>query len=327
VKVTGDEPGSCRSITGDEYIGEEQYRGFCEKTPAPQDEKVGETQTLLGQRVSGTLTGRSAKVTGDEPGTCKAVTGTPYAGLEQYGAYCGPDQAQQAQARSRQYRQTPGPGMTGLQPGIGGKLTGAERGACEPLTGTPYVGVDQYAEACQAEPAHPGSSDFPQSLDGSPWMSFSVTSPARAAQMARERRGVTGTRYESGAITGTFSHGQGKITGTEDFRFGQKERMVPAQPMEEPAGAPAPEGPRVTGEGMTDRLRITGDDWDRNDHVTGTEGLSATRRNPTQRGGPMSAMPPRKRNEDMESAASPVTGGSGNTDRGALITVSGGARG
>jgi hypothetical protein len=33
------------------------------------------------------------------------------------------------------------------------------------------------------------------------------------------------------------------------------------------------------------------------------------------------------RNEDMPLPVSPVTGGSGNTDRGALITYSGGARG
>ena len=39
--------------------------------------------------VSGTRTGRSAKVTGDEPGTCKIVTGTEYLSANQSAAYCG----------------------------------------------------------------------------------------------------------------------------------------------------------------------------------------------------------------------------------------------
>jgi hypothetical protein len=76
--------------------------------------------------------------------------------------------------------------------------------------------------------------------------------------------------------------------------------------------------------------RITGDDWDRGDHVTGTEGSSATRRNPTRRGGPMSAMDFRRlepRNAEMPDPVSKVTGSSGNTDTGSLITYSGGARG
>ena len=63
-------------------------------------------------------------------------------------------------------------------------------------------------------------------------------------------------------------------------------------------------------------------------HVTGTEGVSARRRNPT-RPGPMSAMAPKdnKRNEEIEWPMSRVTGSSGSTDKGSLITLSGGARG
>ena len=100
-KVTGDEPGSCRAITGDEYISQEQYAEFCAATPGPQDAKVGLTQTLKGQAVTGTLTGRSGKVTGDEPGTCKAITGTPYAGAEQYRSYCEPAEAKPVRAGAR----------------------------------------------------------------------------------------------------------------------------------------------------------------------------------------------------------------------------------
>lgn len=328
-RVTGDEPGSCRNITGDEYIGHQQYAGFCGAKPAPEAPKVGFSITNRTQVVSGTQTGRSGKVTGDEPGTCKAVTGTPYAGLEQAGDYCPGNAVNEIRSR------TPVRGasrMSGVQPGIGGHLTGAERGACGPITGTPYVGTDQQAQACAASPSH--EADFPQPLGGSqPWQQFSVQSPARAAQMARESRGaVTGTSYEQGnRITGPFDMAADKVTGTEQFRFDRRGVQLARGPV-----APAPVSvdedvrptSRVTGEGISAGLKITGDDWDRGEHVTGTEGASARRRNPS-RPGPMSAMPSfqAKRNQEVPEPVSRVTGSSGNTMSGSLITVSGGARG
>ncbi|MFP4062539.1 MAG: carboxysome shell protein, partial [Halochromatium sp.] len=93
------------------------------------------------------------------------------------------------------------------------------------------------------------------------------------------------------------------------------------------AGAAAARS-RITGEGQSAGKKITGDDWDRGERVTGTEGSSARRRNPT-RPGVMSAMPSieTKRNEEVPQPTSRVTGSAGSTDRGALITYSGGARG
>jgi len=325
--VTGDEPGSCRNVTGDDYIGQEQYSTFCNTTPKVTDRKVGVSATLKNKAVTGTMTGRDSKVTGDEPGTCKAVTGTPYAGAENYKDFCDTNTASQARARTQQRRATPGMPMTGIQPGIGGKLTGAAKGACEPLTGTPYVGADQFANACPSVPADSSSPDFPQPIGATPWVQFSVSAPNHASQTATQHSAVTGTQYEKGHITGPFGMAGGKVTGTEEARFGNG------------AGAPAPtftaqlvddrvKG-RITGEGQDAGLRITGDDWDRNERVTGTEGLSTTRRNPTRRGG-MDAMAMQlvnKRNEELPVPNSKVTGSSGNTEKGSLITYSGGARG
>lgn len=333
-RMTGDESGSCRLITGDEYVGGEQYKEFCKVKPAPMEPpKVGLSTTQKGLVVSGTQTGRSGRVTGDEPGTCKVVTGTPYAGLEQAATYCAPDQQQAIVARTQTLPSTPGHQMTGIQPGIGGVMTGAAQGACEDVTGTPYVGVDQFNASCGSG-ALPGQGDFPRAIDHAPWQSFSVNSPARQAFQARQSGGVTGTLYEQeGRITGPFGMGTGKITGTEQFRFdrghamqGNLLEMEPAELGEEIA--PPPERPRVTGEGQAAGLKITGDDWDRGEHVTGTEGSSARRRNPT-RPGAMGAMPPvkTKRNEEVPQPVSRVTGSSGNTERGSLITYSGGARG
>jgi hypothetical protein len=328
-RVTGDEPGSCRNITGDEYLGTEQYAQFCAAKPAPEAAKVGFSVTNRAQVVSGTRTGRSDKVTGDEPGSCKAVTGTPYAGMEQDSNFCPSPAVRNIRER------TPVRGasrMSGIQPGIGGHLTGAERGACEDITGTPYVGADQLAQACGS--AAGTDPDYPQSLASSPWQSFSVQSPARAAHMARQRGGgVTGTSYEQGnRITGPFDLAGDKVTGTEQFRFDRRGAQLSRGPIEAPAPEveAEPQRPvsRVTGEGISAGLRITGDDWDRGERVTGTEGASARRRNPT-RTGPMAAMAMRqfKRNDEVPEPVSKVTGSSGNTTAGSLITVSGGARG
>jgi hypothetical protein len=311
-------------VTGDEYIGTQQYDRFCEARPAPEAAKVGFSVTNRQQVVSGTRTGRSENVTGDEPGTCKVVTGTPYAGLDEAGTWCSTNQV--AAVRQR----TPvrmGTVMTGIQPGIGGVMTGAERGACEDVSGTPYVGPDQRAASCAASPSDP---DFPQVIDAAPWQQFSVQSPARSAQSQRERSGgVTGTSYEfGGRITGPFDMAGGKVTGTENFRFDR--RVVQAAPPT-PALPPLTDPnarliSRVTGEGSGQK--ITGDDWDRGDRVTGTEGVSARRRNPSRSGdrGSMGAFLP-KRNEKLPEPTSLVTGSSGNTLAGSLITVSGGARG
>jgi hypothetical protein len=320
--VTGDEPGSCRAITGDEYIGSQQFDGFCGGRPEPEAAKVGFSITNRNLVVSGTRTGRSAKVTGDEPGTCKVVTGTPYAGLEQAGDFCNA-----AAVRATRER-TPVRGsnrMSGIQPGIAG-LTGADRGACEAVSGTPYVGADQQQAACGSSPAH--DPDFPQPLNPAAWQQFSVQSPARAAQVERETTGaVTGSTYEQGGrITGPFDMASGKVTGTERFRFDRNQAQRLAGTVGAAAADAQPAASRVTGEGSG--LKITGDDWDRGDRVTGTEGSSARRRNPT-RVGPMSAMPgfQGKRNEEVPAPTSKVTGSSGSTDQGSLITVSGGARG
>jgi len=327
-KVTGDEPGSCRNVTGDDYVGAEQYSNFCNSSPAPTDKKVGVSNTLMGKSVSGTMTGRSNIVTGDEPGTCQAVTGTGYASAEQVSEFCSGKQMSMAAARGQKGTTNVGPSMTGIQPGVGGVMTGDSKGVCEPVTGTAYVGADQASAACPASAATPASPDFPQAIGADqPWGQFSVSGPAGEAQEMVANGGITGSTYEKGTITGPFGMAGGKVTGTEEARFGGAKQAMP-----EPVAAPADmvDGrvkSRISGEGQNAGQKITGDDWDRGDHVTGTEGTSATRRNPTRRG-PMATMAvDNKRNEEAPLPVSKVTGSSGNTENGSLITYSGGARG
>jgi hypothetical protein len=87
---------------------------------------------------------------------------------------------------------------------------------------------------------------------------------------------------------------------------------------------------RITGEGR--ERNVTGDAWDRGDRVTGTEGLSAARRNPTWRSETRPSGPTRnarefRKAEQPEAKPSRVTGCSGSSMTGAAVTMSGGARG
>ena len=327
--VTGDEPGSCRNVTGDDYVSAEQYTDFCKSAPAPTDQKVGVSSTLMGKNVTGTMTDRGGNVTGNEAGTCKALTGTPYVGAAQTEAFCASPEKAMAMARANKGTGNVGAAMTGIQPGIAGVMTGDSKGACEPLTGTPYVGADQAAQACPATAATTASPDFPQAMGGQPWGDFSVSSPAGAAQEMIAKGGITGAVYENSHITGPFGMADGKVTGTEEARFGGAQAPV-QQPVAMAQELDGRAISRVTGEGQAAGLKITGDDWDRGDHVTGTEGTSAARRNPTIRGNmtPMAVTNvANKRNEEVALPMSKVTGSSGNTEQGSLITYSGGARG
>ena len=329
--VTGNEPGSCKRVTGDEYVGSQQFDGFCGGKPQPEAAKVGLSVTNKSQGVSGTMTGRSELVTGDEPGTCKAVTGTPYAGLEQAGQWCNSSSINEIQSRTPKRLGTPGAPLTGQQPGIGGVMTGAQKGACEDLTGTPYIGSDQLAKTCGSTPNFQKSEDNHASQH---WGKFSVQSPAQSARSEREENSaVTGTSYEnSSRITGPFDMATNKVTGTEQFRFDRKKTDL-AAPIEEKPLLNEDQSSRVvsriTGEGQSAGLNITGDDWARGERVTGTEGTSARRRNPSIRPGGVSAksLPEIKRNEEISKPDFLITGSSGNTRDGQLVTFSGGARG
>ncbi len=322
-RMTGLEMGDCRNITGDDYLGREHFMSHCDTVPPPGDEKVGESKTLSGQRVTGNMVGRSQRVTGDEPGTCKAVTGTPYTGEEDLQAYCEPAEQAETAMRAKPNKSHWGKPVTGGQPDVTG-LTGADKGACETVSGTPYVGADQVAQICPGSPAEPGSPDFPQMIDEQPWGEFSVEPPGHAARHTLDERAVTGSRYGNGQITGAFSKALGKVTGTEQMRYG---RHAGERNQHLAGDVHGRVKARITGEGQDAGLKITGDDWERGERVTGTEGSSSVVRNATLRGQPKAmgarAFAPEKGPEPV----SKVTGSSGNTEKGSLVTYSGGARG
>ncbi len=324
--MTGNEAGSCRAVTGIEYLGREDYVQ-CGTTPPAPVVKTSASHTQRGQVVSGPKSSRAENVTGNENGSCRAVTGTPYAGQEQFESFCAPEEQRNNRMLTVMPERAPGAGkdITGQQPGlIGKKMTGAEEGVCQPVSGTPYIASSEMSAVCAASPAKVGESDFPKPVAEVAEGKMSVV-PTVASAGSISGGSVTGSGYEGeGPITGAFSMGQGKVTGTEQSRFGgRSENVITVTPKEEKAVATS----RITGEGIETGLNITGDDWDRGDRVTGTEGASAVRRNPS-RSGPMSAMPEiaAKREPMVDRPSADVTGGSGGS-QGSSITVSGGARG
>ena len=188
--------------------------------------------------------------------------------------------------------------VTGTQPAIGSGVTGDSRGADGSVSGTPYLGEDHLATSFGHEPV------------ARPDRQFSVVTQRHASKPY--------TRVTSG-ITGSFGKGNGKITGVNDASFAIR-----------PNGTNQDSPTKlVTGEGATAGQKITGDDWDRNPNVTGTEGRSSKSRNTTRRGAEStktsSVSESDHRSRDIP--VSKVTGSSGNTSDGALITYSGGARG
>ena len=332
-QVTGDEKGSCRNVTGDEYIGREQFEKFCGTNPEPASAKVSISHTTRGQVISGPSSSRSSSVTGNEAGTCKAVTGTPYTGFDQSLDFCKPNDVKAIQSRGQSPVLNTGREISGIQPGLSG-LTGAEKGGCQVVSGTAYLDDSEKLEVCGTKQAEMTDSDFPQLLEGAPWGAFSVLTPKGGNISAKPQAEtsvastVTGANSDNSRVSGAFSLGGGKVTGTEQGRsdnFLDKQRTKAVSTLEQPK---AEKIKLVTGEGNESGLKITGNDWDRGDHVTGTEGRSSTVRNKTIRG-PMSAMPgvAVKRNEEVPPSESKVTGGSGSTEKGAMITLSGGARG
>ena len=280
------------------------------------------------------MTGRSEIVTGDEPGSCKVLTGTPYAGLDQINENCNNETSEDMKSRATvNSGNNSNARLTGQQPGIGGVMTGAKKGACKNLTGTPYVGGDQFSQACD-NPPHDTAYANPEKSAGNSWNDFSVKSPSRDKYSEKNTQGVTGNEYENGSkVTGPFDMAVDKVTGTEKFRFEPNKNITYKQKMEIEEAERAAKTPekrvasRITGEGQSVG-NVTGDDWDRGDKVTGTEGASSRKRNPS-RAGFMSAMPPMeaKRNDETEKPDFLITGSSGNTREGQLVTFSGGARG
>lgn len=347
--VTGSEYGACSSVTGTEYAGLQQYQG-CNRAPVLTPEKVTVLRTWREQAISGTTVEHNPKVTGDEYGGCQPISGTEYIGPDQYTKFCTTSNGSSSFAAARErvptHRGPAGASMTGVRQGDDHKVTGSARGSfssagVQRLSGTPYSDDAQYAvSGAVGMGQHPlarGPADH--STVSAPSMAtpvqgnFSIMSPARTAQASQLNR-ITGTAYGTqGRITGPVNLAAGLVSGTPEFRYREDGHASARAPSSDkkPAPVAVPQANRVTGDGREAGFAITGAAWQRGGSITGTEGTSARRRNPTQRGDQrgMTAMqvPAIKDREHLQVPPSKVTGSSGNAISGSTITYSGGARG
>ncbi len=336
VKVTGTDSNRHMRMTGS------QYRN---PSMAGQNSRHHEHKLMDSGRVSGSLLIGGGAITGDGSDRGRQVTGDNYTanratsrsmratpsqtsvmpmpahdrgvtGLDHHHAgTTGTSQEQHELMTGTSYEgrqgRTDGAGhsmghaITGMQPGVAGGVTGDSRGADHHVSGTPYHGEDQLSEA------------FGYDRRDTHEAQFSVQSPARMMQAAQR---------QSGHITGSFSRALGKVTGGDEGSFASHHG-------EANYGSADTHDAMVTGEGRSQGQKITGDDWARNGRVTGTEGHSARSRNMTRHGdGSSEHIGGLARQYAGKAAERPrpesrITGASGNTDLGSLVTYSGGARG
>ncbi|MDJ0807517.1 MAG: CsoS2 family carboxysome shell protein [Gammaproteobacteria bacterium] len=359
-KVTGNEPGSCTRLTGTQY-GESKICGGA----AP---KVQDMHTLSGSNLTGGSVEYSPKMTGDEQNGCGLVTGTEYYGQEQY-AQC-PSTPVARPAKVEVDHTPKGQHVSGTMVGATDNVTGNEHGAVQPVSGTPYAGIQVPANhgaccdacaarnlaeaagliaagqaACPSAPQQqPMAPQYPvqQAVATPPPpvpQGFSILSPARQAQ-------ITGTRYGGSRVTGPGDMAMSRVSGTPEFRYPDLRHIaapepapVMAAPQTDPATAAVPQqvanpvvmhAQRITGEGREDGIAVTGDNWGRTPGMTGTEGHVAQARNPSLRSNQPALAGGAHANKAIERpevAPAMITGSSGSSEQGAVITVSGGARG
>ncbi|MBU2720387.1 transcriptional initiation protein Tat, partial [Acidithiobacillus ferridurans] len=251
-KVTGAEPGSCLAITGTEYIGTEQYGALCTATPEPAPAKVNVGRTTRGQRVSGVELGHSVKVTGDEHGTCKAVTGTEYLSADKFESFCATRPAL-TPAKVSVAATEAGQRVSGTEVGRSARVTGDEPGSCRKLTGSQYYQPESFGSLCR---------------DGG-------SAPHKVSVMSTLREhALTGTETAPGnRVTGTERGVCASVTGTESAGLAQYQacNRKPVPTPEKVGVTHTWHEQPVSGTSVERSPKVTGDEYGGCQPVTGTE--------------------------------------------------------
>jgi hypothetical protein len=271
LRVTGDESGACRPISGSQYLAPARLETACGgvgggTAPAAQLgtarpdpvtlTKVAVSASWGGQRITGIDVENHASVTGDAPANCAAPTGSQYLALPASAAKSATARRMLARAH------LPVTGNTPTSTGAGtDNVSGLHRGAERNITGTPYFREDPAAESIGNPVA---------AVDAR----FSIHTPQRSAHLRNAARGAEGASNDTGRITGSFAVGGGKVTGNFEFT---------ARPRATAANEAKPAHSRLSGEGSSTGTAITGDSWANQSRVTGTEGAFASARNPSVR--------------------------------------------
>ncbi len=193
-KVTGVESGACRAITGTEYLGVEQFENFCSSIPRASAPKVGFSETGKGQILSGSSTAGNSKVTGEETGSCKSVTGSEYLGSEHFEAFCSSLNMSKAKEKVVMGATSKNLSVTGADESRDNAVTGSEAGSNQRVTGSEYSNTAPRLQA-KAAPIKVGESHTAAGVPVSGGES-SRTSGITGDDQDICRR-VTGTEYVS----------------------------------------------------------------------------------------------------------------------------------
>lgn len=250
-RVTGNEPGTCRVVTGTEYIGSEQFATYCGTKPEGTVPKVGVSETTRGMRVTGTEVSRSDGVTGDEPGSCVDVTGSEYVGTEQLQGFCGtgsfsvrPAKVNVSATERKQIA------VTGADEARANNTTGNEAGSGLAITGS------QYADTGAAK--------------------LTINGPSKVALTHTiAGRPVTGTEVgRSAKVTGDEQGSCRPVTGTEYLSNEQFASVCQTEPTPSPAKVGVDrsrEGQRITGNLVDRTEKVTGNEPGACNRVTGSQ--------------------------------------------------------
>ncbi|MBV9655026.1 MAG: hypothetical protein JOZ42_10735 [Acetobacteraceae bacterium] len=291
-RMTGDERGFGKPVSGTQYLSAEDGASF--RAPSP---KVGMARTERGQVVTGTLVRSRVLITGDEAGQKTAITGkadqlpdhdlTPRkdAGAftaAQFGRQANPHGATVFGTNLGRSMKSPGSrernrsiaieatdrgfSITGSAVGRSTRVTGDENGACRTVTGTQYLAPAWRQAAC----GYQGGGTAPREQIGrdradpvtvnkvtvaESWGGQRVTGP----DIEHNRR-VTGDEPGSCAVV-TGSQYQGPVTGEGWCDTGAE---MGRRLLHRPADAP------VTGDTPVHAAAVTGTARGAGRDITGT---------------------------------------------------------
>lgn len=249
-KITGAESGSCRDITGTEYLGVEQFNNLCSATPKQTVSKVIMSETAQGQSMTGSSVALGNKITGGEAGDCQSVTGSDYLGTNSFNTGCPSSSVVKSTVKVVEGVTSKSMRITGADEARDNAVTGTETGSGQNVTGSDYVNMSERTKM-NTSPTKVG-------------LSHTATGNLVSGGDSSKFSGVTGDNQNT-------CNG---ITGTE-YMSSEKFQSVcgsqPATPVAKVAVDSSQAGMTITGNLVDRDNKVTGNEPGTCQRVTGSQ--------------------------------------------------------
>ncbi len=325
-----------------------------------QRDRLPET-TENGVAITGSALDRGTKVTGDQGGATRKVTGNRFMAPARRVAEGGQPLAQAAQpiaepggAPKPVALSLGGQRVSGLDVEHNMRVTGDAPGSCSALTGSQYQGpatTDTYCgtdsatrrrmsartskpvtgnTALHAEGVTGTGKGAVRDITGTPYFRAEATPAALSPNPVAEldSRFSIRTPQRSAQLAPPHNADEERITGSFAAGGGKLTGNVEFQARRRAAESNRPgASAQISGEGSSQGTAITGNAWSNKGRVTGVDGNFASARNPTERGEgakPFAGASTFKTKAKPEETSQLVTGSFSKT--GARVTLSGGAQ-